>query len=125
MILLIMLLGCSLLWGMSSMIGWQLPMRTSSVPRTETYQYTYPVGPPEPLRPRKVLDVDTTGYWCDSGSSSKHCDSPAPNDGLTATGTTAKYGTCATDPTYIRLGTLLFVPGYGPCWATDTGSKIK
>lgn len=84
-------------------------------------QYSSPIGPPAPIKPVRVIDVKTTGY-----SNWEHC--PSCTDyrhGLTASGTVARRGTCATDPQSIRLGTLLYIPGYGPCWATDTGSAVK
>jgi uncharacterized protein YabE (DUF348 family) len=44
---------------------------------------------------------------------------------LTASGTTAKVGVVAVDPSVIPLGTKLYVEGYGYCVAEDTGGKIK
>jgi 3D (Asp-Asp-Asp) domain-containing protein len=68
-----------------------------------------------------MITLETTGY-------SNHDNCPSCTDtlnGRTATGLIARYGTCAVDPAYITLGTILFVPSYGPCWATDTGRVIK
>lgn len=45
--------------------------------------------------------------------------------GTTATGTRVHYGAIATDPRVIPLGTRLYVPGYGPGRAEDTGSAVK
>jgi len=45
--------------------------------------------------------------------------------GRTATGTQAGPGSIAVDPTVIRLGSHLYVTGYGYGWAVDTGSAIK
>jgi len=45
--------------------------------------------------------------------------------GRTATGMHAGHGIVAVDPRVIRLGTKLFVDGYGPCIAGDTGGAIK
>jgi 3D (Asp-Asp-Asp) domain-containing protein len=43
----------------------------------------------------------------------------------TKSGTWPQRGTIAVDPTVIPLGTRLYVEGYGPAMATDTGSLIK
>lgn len=45
--------------------------------------------------------------------------------GHTATGVMAGYGIAAVDPRVIRLGTKLYVEGYGFCTAADTGGAIK
>jgi len=44
--------------------------------------------------------------------------------GRTATGILARYGVVAVDPRVIRLGTHVFVPGYGFAIAADTGGAI-
>jgi uncharacterized protein YabE (DUF348 family) len=52
----------------------------------------------------------------------------APGDpayGLTATGVMVDYGICAVDRDVIPLGTRLYVEGYGPCLAADTGGAVK
>ena len=43
----------------------------------------------------------------------------------TATGTWPSRGTVAVDPRVIPLGTELYIEGYGPAIAADTGSAIK
>ena len=43
----------------------------------------------------------------------------------TASGLPAKYGVIAVDPRVIKLGTLVFVEGYGFAIAADTGGAIK
>ncbi len=45
--------------------------------------------------------------------------------GNTASGIPVGVGVIAVDPTVIPLGTRVFVPGYGPAVAADTGSAIK
>lgn len=45
--------------------------------------------------------------------------------GTTASGLPVGVGIIAVDPTVIPLGTRVFVPGYGPAVAADTGSAIK
>ena len=106
---------------LSSIDACSVPMKMVKQPRTETYQYTKPIGPPAPLKPLRMLDVKATGYsnWeaCHRCTDYRH--------GLTASGTVARYGTCAVDPTVLPRGTVLFVPGYGPCWGTDTGRAVK
>jgi 3D (Asp-Asp-Asp) domain-containing protein len=44
--------------------------------------------------------------------------------GRTASGTQAGYGVVAVDPHVIRLGSHVFVPGYGLAVASDTGGAI-
>jgi 3D (Asp-Asp-Asp) domain-containing protein len=44
--------------------------------------------------------------------------------GRTASGTPAGYGVVAVDPRIIRLGSHVFVPGYGLAIASDTGGAI-
>lgn len=45
--------------------------------------------------------------------------------GYTATGAKLDYGICATDPNYIPLGSVMYVPGYGTCIAADIGGGVK
>lgn len=45
--------------------------------------------------------------------------------GITASGTTARYGAVAVDPRVIPLGTKLYIEGYGVATAEDTGGSIK
>jgi 3D (Asp-Asp-Asp) domain-containing protein len=45
--------------------------------------------------------------------------------GRTASGTPAGYGVVAVDPRIIRLGSHVFVPGYGLAVASDTGGAIR
>ena len=44
--------------------------------------------------------------------------------GITKMGIPARYGVVAVDPAVIRLGTRLYVPGYGPALAADIGGAI-
>ena len=46
-------------------------------------------------------------------------------NGITATGTVAKKGVVAVDPSVIPLGTRVYVPGYGVAIAEDVGGAIK
>ncbi|MFO7172852.1 MAG: G5 domain-containing protein [Bacillota bacterium] len=67
-------------------------------------------------RYRKVLEMRATAY--------------APGDGntpgqYTATGVLARKGVAAVDPRVIPLGTRLYVDGYGPAIAADTGGAVK
>ena len=45
--------------------------------------------------------------------------------GRTATGIQARYGVVAVDPRVIKLGTYVYVEGYGFAIAADTGGAIK
>jgi 3D (Asp-Asp-Asp) domain-containing protein len=45
--------------------------------------------------------------------------------GHTATGTYVHPGTVAVDPRIIRLGSRMYIPGYGRGRAEDTGSAVK
>lgn len=45
--------------------------------------------------------------------------------GYTASGLKARPGVIAVDPRLIKLGTKVYVPGYGNAIAADTGSAIK
>ncbi len=65
---------------------------------------------------KEVIVMEATAYapW----------DGPGTND-ITATGTKAGFGVVAVDPTVIPLGSKLFIEGYGPATAEDTGGAIK
>lgn len=60
----------------------------------------------------KVLTCKATAYHESDGS-------------LTKSGTLARVGAIAVDPSVIPLGTKLYVEGYGYCVAEDTGGLIK
>ena len=63
----------------------------------------------------------TVGYaQAIAGSATSYC-----LTGRTATGTQAGPGSIAVDPTVIKLGSRLYVPGYGYGTAVDTGGAIK
>lgn len=65
---------------------------------------------------KKVLMMSATGYG------------PGENGrwgNRTAMGGRVRYGVVAVDPRVIKLGTRLWVEGYGECLAADTGSAIK
>lgn len=63
----------------------------------------------------KVITMESTAYLPTDGSGA----------GITATGRKAEFGIVAVDPRQIKLGTLLFVEGYGFALAADTGGAIK
>jgi uncharacterized protein YabE (DUF348 family) len=71
----------------------------------------------------KVLSMNATAYtasYADTGKAPGH-----PAFGITYSGTRAKVGTVAVDPTVIPLGTKLYVEGYGCAVAEDIGGAIK
>ena len=67
-------------------------------------------GPPTASARTRTLVVDAVAYHL---------------PGRTASGIPVGVGVIAVDPTVIPLGTRLFVPGYGPAVAADTGSAIR
>lgn len=63
-----------------------------------------------------IRGVRTTGY--------------SPGDGhtpgtRTACGVKARYGVVSVDPRIVRLGSHLYIPGYGFSQTLDTGGRIK
>jgi 3D (Asp-Asp-Asp) domain-containing protein len=67
------------------------------------------------VRFRKLLIMEASAYTpFDDGQS-----------GLTATGIPARKGVVAVDPRVIPLGTRVYVMGYGPAIAADTGGAIR
>ncbi len=61
------------------------------------------------------LFVDATAY----SSQDPGC------GGTTATGTAVRKGIIAVDPSFIPLGTMVYIPGYGKAIAADIGGSIK
>ncbi len=62
----------------------------------------------------RAYQLISTGYWAD----------PSWSNGRTALGLPARFGIAAVDPRVIPLGSRLYVEGYGPALAADTGSAI-
>ena len=67
------------------------------------------------VRFKKVVQMHATAYtpW-DEGCI-----------GITKSGIPAKKGVVAVDPSFIPLGTRLYIPGYGHALAADTGGAIQ
>ncbi len=63
----------------------------------------------------KSVRVSTTGYSAQQ---------PGLNS-TTATGAKARHGVVAVDPSFIPLGTRLYIPGYGEAVAADTGGGVR
>lgn len=65
-------------------------------------------------------------YWKKLHVWATHYDSHCPGcDEWTATGLRAGKGVVAVDPKVIKLGTRVYIPGYGLAVAGDTGGAIK
>lgn len=83
------------------------------VPPPASTQAAAPAAP-TPLQPAsgsgRILTVVATAYSLHGG---------------TASGLPTGPGVVAVDPTVIPLGTRMFIPGYGPGIAADTGTAIK
>lgn len=71
------------------------------------------------IRFKKAMDVVATAYTPGPESTG------ASADGYTATGLRAGYGVIAVDPRVIKLGSRVYVEGYGFAVAGDTGGAIK
>jgi uncharacterized protein YabE (DUF348 family) len=81
--------------------------------------YTMTTSRGRTVRYTKVATMRATAYYPGP-------ESCGPNArGLTRTGKKAGYGVVAVDHRHIRLGTLLYIEGYGFAEAADTGSAIK
>jgi 3D (Asp-Asp-Asp) domain-containing protein len=79
---------------------------TTAPTKTTTVAPTAPAPPPAGTR---TLVVDAVAYHL---------------PGHTASGLPVGVGVIAVDPRVIPLGTRVFVPGYGPAVAADTGSAV-
>jgi len=66
---------------------------------------------------RRVVTMNATTY------DPYHCG--GSGTGRTASGLLGGYGVVAVDPSYIPLGTRLYIEGYGYAVAADTGGAIK
>lgn len=66
----------------------------------------------------KVMTMEATAYDPSAGRG-------AAATFRTRTGLPAKYGVVAVDPRIIKLGTMLYIEGYGFAKAADTGGAIK
>ncbi|MFQ5574803.1 MAG: ubiquitin-like domain-containing protein, partial [Terriglobia bacterium] len=76
-----------------------------------------PRGPAQPAVSRgagRVMRMNATAYAPGFGAGT-----------ITATGRHAGFGLVAVDPRVIPLGTRLYIDGYGPALAADTGGAIK
>ena len=69
--------------------------------------------------------VTLTGEWSMVATSYYAGGGGINGNGITATGLRARKGLVAVDPKVIRLGTKLYIEGYGIAIAADTGGWIK
>jgi len=70
-------------------------------------------------RVRKVVTMEATAYYPGPEDTGQYA------DGKTANNRKAGYGVAAVDPKFMRLGTRLYVEGYGYAEAHDVGGAIK
>ena len=81
---------------------------------------------PPPTTTTTTEDVSTATVVAPVGSRTLVVDAVAYHlPGHTASGLPVGVGVIAVDPSVIPLGTRVFVPGYGPAVAADTGSAIR
>ena len=73
---------------------------------------------PAPAHFARKISMEATAYYPGFESNGKY-------GYTTAMGFEARPGRVAVDPGVIRLGSVLFVSGYGYCVAVDTGGAIK
>lgn len=76
----------------------------------------------------KILDTPdgTISYWKKLRVWATHYDSKCPGcNEWTATGMRAGKGVIAVDPKVIKLGSKVYIPGYGFAVAGDTGGSIR
>ena len=66
----------------------------------------------------KTIRMNASAYEPGAASNGKWA-------GTTTLGVAPRYGIVAVDPRVIKLGTLLYVEGYGFAYAADTGGAIK
>jgi len=78
----------------------------------------------EEINPPDNTNVKHTGKFLIMIATAYSPEEPGLSD-TTATGLKAQRGICAVDPSFIPLGTRLYVEGYGYALAADTGSAIK
>ena len=71
------------------------------------------------------LDTNTKKTYKVSAYALSDNDGFVESDGTTASGKKAAKGVIAVDPRVIKLGTKVYVPGYGYATAADTGGMIK
>jgi 3D (Asp-Asp-Asp) domain-containing protein/peptidoglycan hydrolase CwlO-like protein len=69
--------------------------------------------------------VTLTGEWSMVATAYYAGGGGINGNGITATGLRARKGLVAVDPKVIRLGTKLYIEGYGIAIAADTGGRIK
>jgi 3D (Asp-Asp-Asp) domain-containing protein len=86
-------------------------VEAAAPPAAETLPIAVPATGDEPVAGgTQALVVDAVAYHL---------------PGRTASGLPVGVGVIAVDPSVIPLGTRVFVPGYGPAVAADTGAAIK
>jgi 3D (Asp-Asp-Asp) domain-containing protein len=94
------------------------PRRISYGTRVVVRTLDTPHGPVEYWRKIRTFLTAYTAATCGKTPDDPHY-------GITRLGWTMRHGIIAVDPRVIRLRTPLYVPGYGPGIAGDTGGLIK
>jgi uncharacterized protein YabE (DUF348 family) len=77
--------------------------------------------PQGPLTYWRKIRMYATSYSADEAGTPRD----APWYGRTRTGRKIEYGVAAVDPAIVRLGSTVYVPGYGVAAAADTGGAVK
>lgn len=107
--------------GTRSSPGPSQPPAAVSAPSNGGSGYTPP--PVENTGGAGGRQVNVWATWYNETHGGK--DRSDPGYGITKSGAVLQKGICATDPNYIPLGTMMYVPGYGSCVAGDIGGGVR
>lgn len=116
--------------------GQQGSLKQVYVLTTKNGRTTRKLASVERVEPKnEIILMGTSGYSSSRGSYNRgsvrtmtataYYPTDGSPQGLTASGIKARYGVVAVDPRQIKLGTKVYVEGYGFAIAADTGGAIK